>query len=107
MTSRDRGPPERTETAREAIRRVLSEGPATAKDLSVEAGLREKDIPEHLEHLERSLRAEGLRLRLHAARCLACGFVFDERRRFTRPGACPKCRSTRIDPPVFEIVGAT
>lgn len=96
-------PAERTVTVRAALRRALSEGAATAKDLSAQVGIREKDVAEHLQHLERSLRAEGLALHVHPATCLACSFVFEDRRRLTRPGACPKCRETRIDPPMFEV----
>lgn len=97
-------PSERRETVREAIRRVLSEGPASAKDLSGEVGISEKDVAGHLEHLQRSLKHEQAKLRVRPASCLACGYTFATRQRLTRPGACPECRSTRIDPPVFEIV---
>jgi hypothetical protein len=98
-----RGPGARAETVREAIRRVLRAGPATARDLSSEIGVREKDVAQHLEHLERSALHRGERLVVVPATCLACGYAFRERSRFTRPGACPSCRSTRIDPPVFRI----
>ncbi|MFL5318369.1 MAG: transcriptional regulator [Myxococcaceae bacterium] len=95
---------ERGETIRETIRRVLSDGPATAKDLSAEAHIPEKDVADHLEHLAKSLKNEDARLKIDPAECLACGYEFKDRKRFTKPGACPKCRSTRIDPPQFEIV---
>jgi hypothetical protein len=41
---KERGPGARGETARGALRRALREGPATARDLSVAAGIREKDV---------------------------------------------------------------
>jgi predicted Zn-ribbon and HTH transcriptional regulator len=100
---RDRGPSERGETVRETLRKALREGPATARDLSAIAGIREKDVAEHLEHLARSLPHEGERLAVEPASCIACGYAFAQRGRLTRPGACPRCRSTRIDPPVFRI----
>jgi predicted Zn-ribbon and HTH transcriptional regulator len=96
-------PASRGETLREALRRVLREGPATARDLSAAARIREKDVAEHLAHLARSLSRRGERLAVEPAACLACGYRFTERSRLTRPGACPSCRSTRIDPPVFRI----
>jgi transcriptional regulator len=96
-------PGERGETLRETLRRVLREGPATARDLSAAAGVREKDVAEHLAHLSRSLAHRGERLVVEPASCLACGYRFAERSRLTRPGACPSCRSTRIDPPVFRV----
>jgi predicted Zn-ribbon and HTH transcriptional regulator len=98
-----RGPAARGETIRSALRRALAEGPATARELSAAAGIREKDVAEHLEHLSRTLAREGARLVVEAASCIACGYRFSERARLTRPGACPECRSTRIDPPVFRL----
>jgi predicted Zn-ribbon and HTH transcriptional regulator len=100
---KDRGPVERGETVRAALRRALARGPATARDLSAEVGVREKDVAEHLAHLARTLEREGGRLVVEPAACLACGFRFSGRTRLTRPGACPECRSTRIDPPVFSL----
>jgi predicted Zn-ribbon and HTH transcriptional regulator len=99
------GPAPRAETLRDALRRALRAGPATAKDLSAEVGLREKDVAEHLAHLARSLEHRGERLVVEPASCVACGYAFQDRARLTRPGACPACRSTRIDPPVFRIEG--
>ncbi len=100
---RDRGPTARGETVREALRNLLRAGPATARDLSVIAGIREKDVAEHLEHLARSLPHGGERLVVEPASCIACGYAFEDRHRLSRPGACPRCRSTRIDPPAFRI----
>jgi predicted Zn-ribbon and HTH transcriptional regulator len=100
---RDRGPGERGETVRAALRKALRDGPASARDLSAIAGIREKDVAEHLEHLARSLPHGGERLVVTPASCVACGYAFAQRARLSRPGACPRCRSTRIDPPVFRI----
>lgn len=101
--TKDRGPSERGETVRETLRKALREGPATARDLSAVAGIREKDVAEHLEHLARSLPHAGERLVVEPATCIACGYAFADRSRLSRPGACPRCRSTRIDPPVFRV----
>jgi transcriptional regulator len=98
-----RGPGARAETVRETLRKALREGPATARDLSAIAGIREKDVPEHLGHLARSLPHGGERFVVEPARCIACDYRFSERGRLSRPGACPGCRSTRIDPAVFRI----
>lgn len=95
-------PPERQETVRAALERVLREGPATSRDLSTAVGIPEKDIAEHLEHVRRSLGADAA-LRIEPAACLACGFIFQSRARFTRPSRCPTCKSERIDPPAFSI----
>lgn len=101
-------PPARGSTVRGALEAALAaapEGGLTAKDLSSRVGISEKDVADHLAHLEKSLKAQGLRLEVLPASCIQCGFTFKERRRFTRPGACPECRSTRIDPPAFRVTG--
>jgi len=90
-------------TVREELAEALRRAPATAHELSREVGLKEKDVADHLGHLARSLETHGERLAIDPAACIACGFVFSGRERLTRPGACPRCRSTRIDPPVFRI----
>lgn len=95
--------PERADTPRAAIRAALLGRALTAHEISGRTSLREKDVAEHLEHLERSLRREGERLIIEPARCLACEFVFKSRSRLTTPGSCPECRSERIAPPAFRI----
>lgn len=96
-------PVERTATVRASLAEVLREGPATAKELSERVGIPEKDVAGHLEHLERSLEAQGEKLVIEPAECLACGYAFTGRRKLTRPSRCPECGSERIDPPAFRI----
>jgi transcriptional regulator len=96
-------PPPRTASVREMLRAALAEGPATAKELSRRAGVRERDVPGHLEHLARSLAARGERLTVEPASCVDCGYVFRNRDRLARPSACPACRGTHLDPPVFAL----
>jgi hypothetical protein len=100
------GLPERRETVRARLRRVLSEGAFTAHELSGRVGISEKDVASHLEHLARSLRGGGERLEIEPAKCLACGFVFQERTRLTTPSRCPRCRDAAIRPPRFHVPGA-
>ena len=92
-----------TETVRKQLHRVLLEGPATARDLSQRLGISERDVPDHLRHLARSLRHTGERLVVQAATCLQCDFAFTRRDRYTRPGRCPICRSTRTSLPAFHV----
>ena len=87
---------------REALRTALLAGPHTARDLSREVGIPERDVPEHLEHLERSARRRGERLVVEACRCLECGFS-PRRHPFKRPGHCPRCRGRRLSLPRFEL----
>jgi transcriptional regulator len=99
-------PPVRGVTVRGALEAELAQAPEpglTARELSARVGISEKDVAGHLEHLEKSLRAGGAALTVTPSECLACGYVFGDRKRLTRPGSCPECRSTRIDPPAFRI----
>ncbi len=90
-------------TVRARLRDALLVGPQTARDLSQCVGIAEHEVPGHLEHVERSLKAHGERLVIEPPICLACGFVFAERHRFTRPSHCPECREHRISLPRFHI----
>ncbi len=97
------GLPERQQTLRQAMIAELRLAPATARDLSTRLGLREKDVIPHLEHLARSLRRGPERLVVEPAECLACGYRFEDRKKLSRPSACPDCRQQRIEPPIFRI----
>ena len=102
---RDRPLPARGETARNALREALQAGEKlTARELSQQLRISERDVLDHLQHIERSLQRGSERLRIEPARCIACNFSFDERTRFAKPGRCPECKSTRIAPPHFEIM---
>jgi serine O-acetyltransferase len=84
---------------------MLREGEWTARDISRRLGIREKEVYEHLPHVEKSLGSDT-RLIAQPARCLDCGFVFRKRTRFTTPGKCPVCRSEAISAPVYGIQSA-
>lgn len=98
-----RPPAARGETVRDSLQRALRDGPATLQELSGTVGVAEKQLIDHLEHLARSLERQGQRLDVEPSRCLACGFVFDARKRLAKPGRCPECKSTRISQPRFGI----
>jgi transcriptional regulator len=105
MTRGPDPPPEHDATARERLLTALEPGLAMSLlELSQEAGLPERAIPDHLEHLRRSLKHQGLRLAIEPPRCIDCGFGFRDRHRFTRPGRCPKCRSTHLEAPRVRLV---
>lgn len=74
----------------------------TARDISRILGIREKEVYEHLPHVERSA-GHGIRLIVEPPRCVKCGFVFKDRRRFTTPSRCPKCRSEGITEPLYGL----
>jgi predicted Zn-ribbon and HTH transcriptional regulator len=96
-------PPARDETPRQRLRSLLCDEPLSARELSRDAGLAEREVLEHLSHLARSLQAEGSQLEVTPARCKGCGFAFEPRVERARPGRCPVCRGERIEAARFRI----
>ena len=97
------GLPERTETSRKRIRACLERDILSARELSGRVGLSEKEVVEHLAHLQCSLNSQGGRLIVEPGCCLSCGFAFERRGRLTKPSKCPKCHATRVKAPRFSI----
>ena len=91
-------------TIRQNIISLLSGQGLDARDLSQELGLKEKEIYEHLVHVERTVAASRGRIVITPSQCLLCGYVFEDRRRLTRPGRCPQCRRSKIQNPSFRIL---
>ena len=97
-------PPSRTQTARERLLIALREGFATIHDLSQRAGLSERQVLDHLPHVEKSLKHKGATLEREWPECLKCGHRFEDRERFGTPSRCPACRSERVSPPRYRVV---
>ena len=90
-------------TIRQQIIDLLTDEEMDARELSREVGVKEKEVYEHLVHIARSLAAKGSKLTIRASECLNCGYVFKDRRRFTRPGRCPRCRESHLTSPYYHI----
>jgi hypothetical protein len=93
-----------TKTLRRKIIALLSDREMDARGLSEELRIKEKEVYEHLAHVERSVQAAGGKFVLTPSECQLCGYVFEDRRRLTRPGRCPKCRRSKLQNPSFRIV---
>lgn len=98
-----RVPPAWHQTARQSIIDIISGRALTAKEISAEVGLPEKEVYEHLEHIRQSLARQDRQLLVTPARCKKCGFEFKKRERLKKPGRCPVCKGQAIEEPVFEI----
>ena len=90
-------------TLRQRMTDLLREQEADPLELSQALGVAEKEVYAHLEHIQRSAVAAGAEWVVTPSECLACGYVFTDRRRLTRPGRCPRCRHARISRPAFRI----
>jgi predicted Zn-ribbon and HTH transcriptional regulator len=92
-----------TQTARQRIAELLRQEELTAHELSERAGVPEREVAEHLRHLEHTLHRGPERLRTTASHCIPCGFVFEARQKHSRPSRCPQCKSERLSPPSFRV----
>lgn len=101
--SRIRGDFVETQTLRRKIIALLTDREMDARGLSEVLRIKEKEVYEHLIHVERSVQAAGGQFILTPSECLLCGYVFEDRRRLTRPGRCPRCRRSKLQNPSFRI----
>jgi transcriptional regulator len=106
MATKPKKPPipaERDDTIRHGITALLSEGALSARDISAEVHIPEKEVYDHLEHIRTSHHAESRLLKVTPAVCLKCGFEFRKRERLRKPGKCPVCQGEHIEPPLFSL----
>jgi predicted Zn-ribbon and HTH transcriptional regulator len=90
-------------TIRQEILNLLSAEELTIRDISQALSLPEKEIVPHLAHIERTLQGQGRKLLIRPYTCLSCGFVFEKRSRYTKPGRCPECKKSHIQVARFTI----
>ena len=90
-------------TLRQQMMALLAGAEHSAAELAATMGIKEKEVCEHLVHISRSLSAAGRKLNMRPGSCRQCGYVFTDRRRFTRPGRCPRCKSSYLEAPLFQI----
>jgi transcriptional regulator len=96
-------PVERCNTIRRHIVSLLEDNALSAKDISLYLRIQERDVSSHLEHIQKTLNKNNQHLKIVPAQCGKCGFIFIKRTRLTKPGKCPVCRGTLINPPLFSI----
>jgi len=97
-------PDERKETVRRRILSLLSDQSLTARQISAEVGIPEREVYAHVPHVKRTVDRLGGRLAVTPAECRQCGYVFRKRERPNRPGRCPVCRGESISDPLFAVL---
>lgn len=95
-------PAERHDTVRQEIVSLLAQQTLSAKEISPQVRISEKEVYSHLEHIQRTLKKEQ-KLIITPAECRKCGFVFKKRDRLKKPGKCPVCHGELIQEPLFFI----
>jgi len=91
-------------TIRQQIIDLLSEEELNARDLSQALSIMEKEVYDHLEHIERTLSRQGKKLLVTPHRCLNCGYTFQKRKKWSKPGRCPECKEGHISMAAYRIV---
>jgi hypothetical protein len=91
-------------TKRQEIFQFLKQADFSARELSKATSTQEKDVYEHLKHIEKSAKSKAYEFKVFPAQCISCEYTFKKRERLTRPGRCPICKKQHIDPPRFQII---
>jgi predicted Zn-ribbon and HTH transcriptional regulator len=94
----------RSQTIRQKIFLLLNEKEMTAREISQTIGIREREVYDHLPHIALSAMAQKRKLVVLPFGCMSCGYVFEARKRFTRPSRCPRCKNTHLETPVYRLV---
>lgn len=96
-------PAYRKETIRQKIISVLEGHTLSARDISGKASISEKEVYEHLAHIQKTISKSERTLTITPAECKKCGFVFKKRERLNKPGKCPICHGETIKEHIFSI----
>jgi hypothetical protein len=91
-------------TLRQRLITLLEKNEMTARDISQELKIREKDVFEHLSHIRQTLKNRKQTLLIIPFQCMVCDFTFKDRNRLTRPGRCPKCKQGQIEAAKYRIL---
>jgi hypothetical protein len=90
-------------TTRQKIISILEASPTGFRQLAKMLKLSEKELSIHLSHVSLSIKTQRRKLIQHPFQCLGCGFVFKNRKHFSKPSRCPRCRDTHVEDPLYEI----
>lgn len=96
-------PQEREDTIRHKIIAALTAQSLSAKEISADVRISEKEVYAHLEHIRKTVSKGGHNLIVTPSECNKCGFVFKKRDRLKKPGKCPVCSGESISAPLFSI----
>lgn len=98
-----RPPIVREETIRKSIVDLIEVQSLSAKEISGTVRISEKEVYEHLKHIQKSISQKNRKIKITAPICKHCGFEFKKRERLKKPGKCPICKSETIKEASFFI----
>ena len=93
-----------SQTTRQRIVELLAGARLSSYQLAQLLGIPERQVEDHLVHVVKTIgRDRQKRFILEPSACQDCGFLFEERRKLTRPSRCPRCRSEHVTAPRYGI----
>ncbi len=96
-------PPDMKETLRQKITSAIKGKTLSVREISATVRASEKEIYNHLSHIQKTIDTSSLTFIVSPAECRKCGFTFTKRAKLKRPGKCPLCRGETILGPFFSI----
>jgi len=91
-------------TIRQQIMQRLMGTLCSARELSAQFGIPQRQVDGHMPHILRSVsRDKSRRFVMEPSGCHECGYEFLTRTRLTRPSRCPQCRGKKISDPRYGI----
>lgn len=91
------------QTVRQQIVELLTQAECNARAVSQSLRISEKEVYAHLGHIAKSVAAQKKKLVVNPSSCMDCGYSFSDRRRFTKPSRCPRCRGEHVTEPRYRI----
>lgn len=91
------------QTIRQQIISILQEAAFTAKEISGQVSIPEKEVYDHLQHIKKALPHSNMILKITPSQCRQCEFRFTKREKLKKPGKCPICKGSYIEEPLFSI----
>jgi len=88
-------------TTRQRIREYLQGGERSLREISQELRISEKEALDHLGHIAKA--KSPVKLIITPARCGACGFTFEKRKRLGKPSRCPVCKGEHVTGPRYRM----
>ncbi|HHZ83524.1 MAG TPA: transcriptional regulator [Nitrospirales bacterium] len=91
-------------TIRQQIMQGITGTLCSARELSSQFGISQRQVDGHMPHILRSVsRDKSRRFVMEPSGCHECGYEFLTRTRLTRPSRCPQCRGKQISTPRYGI----
>ncbi|MBW2987978.1 transcriptional regulator [Candidatus Woesearchaeota archaeon] len=88
-------------TRRQEIIELLKQGEWSIQQIANHFKTTVAEILPDFKHITRTIHPRKIATR--PATCRSCGFVFKDRKKYSTPSKCPRCKSEWINPQTYWI----